>query len=94
MLAVSDFCYRCGDCITACPVPGTITNILPGKVRINSFSCIDCNQCIPVCRFGLITKEKEAVTEVESIDILAMAAPDTVDVPAEKKPVLKRKRAK
>jgi Fe-S-cluster-containing hydrogenase component 2 len=69
MYKVSDLCYRCGDCIKACPVPGTITNILPGKVLINDYTCISCNQCVVVCRFSLITKEQEEPAP----DLLALA---------------------
>lgn len=74
MLKVSDNCYRCGDCIKACPVPGTITNKMAGKVRINSYSCIECKQCLPVCRFNLITYEVSGDTLEALPNLLEIAA--------------------
>jgi Fe-S-cluster-containing dehydrogenase component len=110
MYKVSDLCYRCGDCIKACPAPGTITNIVPGKVRINSFTCINCDQCVVVCRFGLISKEhKEPARDILDIAAEFQESNGTFNATAEEfendyhsveqalpevKPVITRKRSR
>lgn len=72
MITVSDDCYRCGACIAACPVPGTITNILPGKVLVNPVTCVDCRQCLPTCRFNYLTwqpnPQEEPAPVVEQVE--------------------------
>ena len=55
MLSVNNDCCRCDVCVKVCPVPGTITKILPGPVQINPHSCIECNRCVPACPFDCIT---------------------------------------
>lgn len=67
MIRVDDACCRCGDCLRACPVPGTITAILDGKVRINATTCIDCKQCLPSCMFGYLGWEPNPVEVVEQV---------------------------
>lgn len=94
MIAVSDDCYRCGACIDACPVPNTITNILPGKVRVNTFSCIDCQQCLPVCRFGYIFTAPDPVPEVPA-SVSPQVDPAEPEAPADQLvKVARRKKSK
>ena len=88
-IEVSKDCYRCGDCINACPVPGTITNILPGIVRVNPTTCIECRQCLPVCRFKYISyvkTEEQLPEEVPNIvDMLAQLPQVEKKVPQKRK---------
>lgn len=71
MILVSDLCFRCNACKEACPAPGTITKIMPGRVRINHGTCIDCEQCLPACPVGALSVAgaPEPVTKASPNDV-------------------------
>jgi NAD-dependent dihydropyrimidine dehydrogenase PreA subunit len=41
-------CSGCGDCVTVCPVDGTVT-LEDGKAVVKAEDCIECNACVDAC---------------------------------------------
>jgi len=57
---INDNCRNCGDCLIEC-LSGAIS---PGAIyRIDPNKCIDCGNCVEVCRYKAIV---EYIAPIES----------------------------
>ncbi len=54
-------CNNCGDCVVACPVGALVME--NSIVKWNKKKCIDCDQCIKICKFYSSPKVEEYTVE-------------------------------
>jgi ferredoxin len=47
-------CTGCGDCVSACPIEGTIV-VENEKAVVKPEECIDCNACVDACPSDAMT---------------------------------------
>lgn len=52
-------CIGCGECLSVCPVPGTIEIDGPNPILIHD-SCVYCGKCVAACRFNVISLIEES----------------------------------
>jgi MinD superfamily P-loop ATPase len=48
-------CDGCGECVPACPVPGTISGVQGARHVVKKEICIGCGRCIGTCHVRAIS---------------------------------------